>query len=266
MIDNQLQSNADREHPETEQNALAPTVQEARLIKYDSACRALAEASDVDEVKDVLDQALKLKLYAKIAENKQMERDAAAIRAWAERRLGEMMAAQAKTFGKAKPPSGKGQRKTTVGLRRNPTVPPTLAEAGIDKNLAHRARKLAKLTPKEFDKRVAEMRKGNRGTLDIRRAAKPVKRTVVRVDHAGSHVDGGHADGGQRQPDRFFANAEKAESLAQYDGPLVSDWANDMATWARNVAAKWSALADRFEQAARDAEQHEVARPRERRA
>ena len=55
------------------------------------------------------------------------------------------------------------------------------------------------------------MRKGNRGTLDIKRAAKPVKHTVVRVDHADSHVDGGHADGGQRPPDRFFANAEKAE-------------------------------------------------------
>jgi hypothetical protein len=88
MIESQLQSNANREHPATEQNALAPAVQEARLIKYDSACRALAEASNVDEVKDVLDQALKLKLYARLAENKQMERDAAAIRVRAERQLG----------------------------------------------------------------------------------------------------------------------------------------------------------------------------------
>jgi len=158
MIDGQLQSNADHEHPDTEQNALVPAVQETHLIKYDSACRALAEASAVDEVKEVLDQSLKLRLYAKIAENKQMERDAAAIRAWAERRLGEMMAAYAKTFGKAKPPSGKGQHKTDRRVVSQPDGPATLPEAGIDKNLAHRARKSAKLTQKEFEKRVAEMR------------------------------------------------------------------------------------------------------------
>ena len=94
MIDNQLQSDADLEHAETEQKALVPAVQEAQLIKYDSACRALAEASSIDEVKDILDRALELKLYAKIAENKQMEREAVAIRVRAERRLGEMMKEQ----------------------------------------------------------------------------------------------------------------------------------------------------------------------------
>ena len=139
-----------------------------------------------------------------------MERDAAAIRAWAERRLGEMMEAHAKTFGKAKPPSGKGQRKTDRRVVSQPDGPATLPEAGIDKkNLAHRARKSAKLTPKEFEKRVAEMREGKRGSLDIRRATKPVKRTVVRVDHG--HVDGGHTDGGQLQLDRFFADARKGQ-------------------------------------------------------
>ena len=58
MAKDQLQSNVDLvEQPETEQNALVPTVQEARLIKYDNACRALAEASGADEVKDILDGA-----------------------------------------------------------------------------------------------------------------------------------------------------------------------------------------------------------------
>ena len=118
MIDNQLQANADGEHPATEQIALVPAVQEAHLIKYDSACRALAEASDVDEIKAILDQALKLKLYAKLAENKQMERDAAAIRVRAERQLGEMMAAQAKTAGKAKGAKGIG---TSAGYKKTRT-------------------------------------------------------------------------------------------------------------------------------------------------
>ena len=107
-------------------------------------------------------------------------------------------------------------------LTKPACAPPALAEAGIDKNLGHRARKSAKLPTKEFEKRVADMLKGNRGSLDIRRAAKPVKHSVVRVDHADSHMDGGHAQTvAERPPDRFFARAEKADVLAQYDGPLV---------------------------------------------
>ena len=46
------------------------------------------------------------------------------------------MQQQAKTVGKAK--GGQHQRRST-GLSKNP-VAPTLAEAGIDKNLAHRGR------------------------------------------------------------------------------------------------------------------------------
>ena len=192
MIDNQLQANADGERAETEQNALVPTVQEARLIKYDSACRALAEASAVDEVKEVLDQALKLKLYAKIAENKQMERDAAAIRACGRTSARRDDGGARQNVRQGETPCGKGAGARRPRVLTQPDGPATLAEAGIDKNLAHRARKSAKLTPKEFEKRVAEMREGKRGSLDIRRAAKPVKRTVVRVDHG--HVDGGHTD------------------------------------------------------------------------
>jgi hypothetical protein len=50
------------------------------------------------------------------------------------------MSQQAKTVGKAKPPSGKGQPKHDHRVRGGPGGPPTLAEAGIDKNLAHRGR------------------------------------------------------------------------------------------------------------------------------
>ena len=36
--------------------------------------------------------------------------------------------------------------------------PPTLAEAGIDKNLAHRARRAAPLSPEEFEDEVVRTR------------------------------------------------------------------------------------------------------------
>jgi hypothetical protein len=49
-----------------------------------------------------------------------------------------MMAEQKKTVGLA--PAGRPK----IGLSENPiSKPPTLAEAGIDKNLANKARKLA---------------------------------------------------------------------------------------------------------------------------
>jgi hypothetical protein len=63
-----------------------------------------------------------------------MRADAFEIRVRAARPVGEMMAAQKATVGL----SEGGRPKT--GLSENPVSKPTLAEAGIDKNLANRAR------------------------------------------------------------------------------------------------------------------------------
>lgn len=64
---------------------------------------------------------------------------AAEIRIRAERRVGELMQAQKETVGLSQ-----GGRPEKTGSNSNPvSKPATLAEAGIDKNLADRARKLA---------------------------------------------------------------------------------------------------------------------------
>jgi hypothetical protein len=69
--------------------------------------------------------------------------DADAIVHRAERRLGQLMDAQAKAVGKAKG-GDKGGKRSIAGLRKNPAnAPPTLKEAGIDKNLAKRARSIS---------------------------------------------------------------------------------------------------------------------------
>ena len=125
------------------------------LALYDTACKALAEAKAVDEVQSIRAEAEAVRAYAKQAKNRQMELDAAEIRIRAERRLGELMKAQAEIVGKATGAEGIG---TSAGydLTRTQDAPPTLAEAGIDKNLAHRARTYAAVPKEQFEQLLSK--------------------------------------------------------------------------------------------------------------
>lgn len=125
-----------------------------KISKYDAACRAIAEAKSVDEVKDVRDKAAALAMYARQANNKLMEIDCSEIRIRAERRVGQMMAAQKEMDG-----LNHGGRPKT-GSKSDPviTTPQTLAELGIDKKLADRARKLNALPDDQFESIMAAHR------------------------------------------------------------------------------------------------------------
>lgn len=130
------------------------TEQNSRLIKYDAACHALAEAKAFDEVKDWSDKAAAMQEYAKQAKNKSLEVDAAEIRIRAERRLGELLAEQKKTEGLNR--GGRPKEKTApeqVGVST-----PTLKDAGISHNLSSRAQKLASVPADEFEAEVSEWR------------------------------------------------------------------------------------------------------------
>lgn len=124
-----------------------------QLIRYDAACRALAEAKAIDEVKDLRDKAAALKAYAKQAGNKQLEVDAAEIRIRAERRVGQLMDEQRATVGLAK---GRIRRGSELDPRDETAI--TLEDMGIDKHLADRSRKLAKLPDERFEEIMAEHR------------------------------------------------------------------------------------------------------------
>jgi hypothetical protein len=102
----------------------------AALPKYDAARRALAEAHRVDEVKDVVDKAAAMTLYARQA--KDGELIALAIRKRAKRRLGEITASEGKAGRLAKPPNPKRRvdKKSTIRrpslnkeARPRPTAP-----------------------------------------------------------------------------------------------------------------------------------------------
>ncbi len=142
-----------------------------QLVRYDAACRALADARSVDEVKDVRDVAMAMKLYAKQAKNRDLEADAYELRIRAERRLGEMIAAQKETVGL-------NRGALVGGTSREPPrdTRPTLAEAGIDKKLSSRAQKMHALPTAAFEEMVAE------GRNEVQRSAE--KRVIKAVEIA----------------------------------------------------------------------------------
>lgn len=125
----------------------------AELIRYDAACKAIAEARTTDEAKDWHDKAAAMQAYAKQAKNKELEVDAAEIRLRAERRLGEMIAVQKATVG-----LNAGGRPTETGANSEPVSVPTLAQIGIDKKLSSRAQKIAVVPADKFESMIANWR------------------------------------------------------------------------------------------------------------
>lgn len=129
------------------------------LVKYEAAKRAVGEARRVDEVKDIRDQAVAMKLYAKLAGDSRMRDDADEIVLRAEHRLDQLRKAQAKSVGLAKG-GDRGGKRPLAGVRQTPAnAPPTLAEAGISKGLAKRARLVGAVPEPIFEKTLADARR-----------------------------------------------------------------------------------------------------------
>jgi N6-adenosine-specific RNA methylase IME4 len=123
------------------------------MIWYDGCCKVLVEACvksrTVSEAINFRDSAIGMEAYARAAKNLQMLADAWEIKVNATRRLGEMMEnGKADRAPVGKPPNGVSE-----------TPLPTLKQAGIDKNLAKRARKLYGFTKKRFALFVMDGRK-----------------------------------------------------------------------------------------------------------
>lgn len=155
-----------------------------KLVKYDAACRALAEAKAVDEVKDLRDKADAMRVYAMQAKNKSLEIDAAEIRIRAERRLGELIAAQKATVGLNSGARGQLQGRKETGevlavVSDDRQNTPTLADAGISKDLSSRAQKIAAVPEDEFEAEVGEWRE---------RVGAENARVTTRLERAGERA------------------------------------------------------------------------------
>lgn len=135
------------------------------LVLYNSACTALMQARSILDVKDVADKAMAIKEYGRLANDRSLELNAAELRIRAERRLGEMLAAT---------PRNPGGRKTSS--KSEEVAPPSLAEIGIDHKLSSRAQKLASISERAIEARIARWRE------DAERGVSRITADLLRQD------------------------------------------------------------------------------------
>src|SRR5262249_60161761 len=117
------------------------------LVKYGAACRALAEAVAVDEVKEIRDKTVAMQVYAKQAKDRTLIEAATEIRIRAERRAGELLAEMEKNQGAV---PGKTGRKGRPGL----ATKPKLSDLGVTKTQSSRWQRLAGMQPEAFEERI----------------------------------------------------------------------------------------------------------------
>jgi len=106
------------------------------LIRYDAACRALADAHRVDEVKSIRDKAVAMQAYAKQAKDTTLITQATEIRMRAERRAGELLIEMAERKERH---SGRGHTRTVGSRAATPRAEPKLADLAASTRRSHPA-------------------------------------------------------------------------------------------------------------------------------
>lgn len=145
------------------------------LVRYDAMCRAIEEAHEVDEVKDIRDRAAALEIYQRQAHNIDAERNCCLIRLRAERKVGQLLKEMA---GRGERQSGGRPEKQS----RDATVsePTTLLELGISKTQSSRWQGLADIPQTDFEAALAEP--GMPTTSGLLERAKPKEMSPVASD------------------------------------------------------------------------------------
>ena len=114
-----------------------------KLMRYDAACKALAEAHRVDEVKNIRDKAVAMQAYAKQAKDFTLIMQATEIRMRAERRAGELLRDMAE----------RGERAVRKNMKSQPATS-KLSDLGINKTESSRWQRLAALDADSFEAKI----------------------------------------------------------------------------------------------------------------
>lgn len=138
------------------------------LLKYDEACRMVAELRTVDEAKSLASKADAVRVWARQAKNRALECDAAEIRIRAERRMGELLLEEkaAKRFSEGRPPRNCNDDEQFSRIN--------LTELGIDRPLSARAQAVARLPEEDFLGQLGRWRE------DVARAGARVTTNLLR--------------------------------------------------------------------------------------
>jgi N6-adenosine-specific RNA methylase IME4 len=192
------------------------------LIRYDAACRAIAEAKAVDEVRDIRNKVDALRLYWRQARNREAEINMAEVRFRAERRIGEIkkeLRAAGELHEGGRPPRTPAFDAEVSKVR--------LRDLEIDEHTSRRCEQLANLEPNSFDRLVARWREFHEKSVkqvsvnllkeheDTKRKAAHTERTLAGGTVADLHTlaASGYRAGAilADPPWHFMARSEKGE-------------------------------------------------------
>ena len=122
-----------------------------KLVRYDTACRALAEAKRIDDVKAIRDKAEAMRAYGRQIKNPQLEADAWEIKKRAEDKFGELSAMLERASGARsdkKPLPANGKKLKAAALKAT----------GVSTSAAHRYEQFNRLSAAEKERRIAKGR------------------------------------------------------------------------------------------------------------
>ena len=121
------------------------------ITRYEQARRELSAAVNTAQVKEVLDKSKGLAEYARRARDGVLVGRSTEMICLAEHRIGELIEAD-RLAGRLAKPTGRPAKNRVA---KKPDLP-TLADQGIDKNLADRARKAFRMPLEKFERSVAK--------------------------------------------------------------------------------------------------------------
>jgi len=138
------------------------------MIRYEAACRAVAESHRVDEAKDIRDKHIAIAMYARQSKNFELEKQAMEIRLRAERKGGQLLIELKPIRETGHGSTKKSEQESVISEKsESPKITPkkpesrifvpkkqNLIELGVDKYLSSQMQKLAKMPEDLFEQHI----------------------------------------------------------------------------------------------------------------